>query len=132
MRKFMMVMLIGLALGTTGFAQERGGFGGGHSAQSSRSFNGRGREGGGFSGHEDRGGRRGEGFSRDHDGYGIGLGFSGGPAPYVYAPAPYAPACYEYDPVYCPTVAGGIIVRRGFERERRFEHRDGDRHGFRP
>lgn len=124
MKKFMMVMLIGLALSTTGFAQGRDG-----ARSGSSGFNGRGHDGGGFLGYTDRGGRRGERFSRDHDGYGIGLGFSYAQAPYVYAPAPYAPACYEFDPVYCPTVAGGVIVRRGFERDRRFE--DHDWRGFR-
>ena len=126
MKKFMMVMFIGLALSTAGFAQGRGG-----GRSGSNGFNGRSHDGGGFSGHTDRGGRRGEGFSRGHDGYGIGFGFSYAPAPYAYAPAPYAPACYEYDPVYCPPAVGGVIVRRGIEGDRRFEHRDDDRRGFR-
>ena len=126
MKKLMMVMLIGLALSTTGFAQGRDGRGSG-----SNGFNGRGHDRGSFSGHADRGSRRGEGFSRGRDGYGIGLGFSYAPAPYVYAPAPYAPACYEYDPVYCPPVVGGAVVRRDFDRDRRFEHRYDERRGFR-
>jgi hypothetical protein len=111
MKRLMMVMLIGLALSATGFAQ--------------------GRDGGGFPVRSDRGGRGIEGFARNRDAYGIGLGFSYAPAPRVYAPAPYVAAPYEYDPVYCPPEVGGVIVRGGFERGWRFEHRDDGRRGFR-
>jgi hypothetical protein len=123
MKKLMMVMVIGLALATTGFAQGRGGsrsgggrsfsgggsYGGGHgsggysySANGGRSYgggnfssNGRG-FGGQFSGQTARGGRFEGGFSGYRGGYGYGrssFGFG-----FSYVPGPYWAGYYGPDP----------------------------------
>ncbi len=142
MKKLMMVMVIGLALATPGFAQGRGGSrpGGGHSfgGSSGHSYSGRG-FGGQFSGQTSRGRFEG-GFSGYRSGYGrssFGFGFS-------YAPSPYGSGYYEYpypDPYYYPyasygppyypgPVVGVGVFGGGLGRGRSFVGRGGDWHRF--
>lgn len=130
MNKLMMVMVIGLALAATGFAQERGGFGGGHF-----SYNGRGASGQ-FSGQTSRGGRYEGGFLRFRRGYGyrgpsIGFDFSYDPVPAYAYPDPYYVAPAYCPPAYYPPVVGGVVVGRGFARGRAFVGRAGEWRGFR-
>jgi len=119
MKKLMMVMVIGIALAASGFAQERGG---------EHFSNGRGANGH-FSGPAARGGRYDGGFSGYHRADGgprVGFGFSYAPAPaYVY-PGPSYVA-----PGYCPPVAGGVVVAGGYARGRAFVGHGRDWRGFR-
>ena len=100
MKRLMMVMVIGMALAASGFAQERGG----EHFSDGRGANGH------FSGPAARGGRYDGGFSgyrRGDGGPRVGFGFSFAPAPgYVYPPSYVAPG-------YCPPVVGGVVVRGG-------------------
>ena len=150
MKKLMMVIVIGLALATTGFAQGRGGSrsGGGHSygVSGGRSYGGGGFSysgrgfGGQFPGQTARGRFEG-GFSGYRGGYGygrssFGFGFSYAPGPYWagYYGYPY-PYC-GYGPVYCPPayypgpVVGVGVIRGGFVGGRAFVGRGGDWHRF--
>jgi hypothetical protein len=106
MKKLMMVLAIGLALSSVGFARDRDDFDGRSGRVVERHF----------SGHADRNVRVDRDFRRDRDRYGFGIGFS-------YAPAP---EYYEPDSAYYPPVVGGVVVRRDFDRDRRFD-RDRDR-----
>ncbi|MGD0009847.1 MAG: hypothetical protein ABSE93_15040 [Terriglobia bacterium] len=135
MKKSMMVMVIGLALATTGFAQGRGGSrsGGGHSFVGSggHSYNGSGYSGRGFSGY--RGGYGGSSF-------GFGFSYTPGPywsgyygypypGPYYYPYAGYGPAYYP--PAYYPGPVVGIgVIGGGFVRGPAFVGRGGDWYRF--
>jgi len=121
MKKLMMVMVIGLALAATGFAQERGNFGGGHFSSNGRGASGQ------FSERTARGGRSVGGFAGNHVPYGgprVGIGFSSAPAPADAYPHYVAPG-------YCPPVVGGVVVRGGLVRGRSVVGRGVDRRGFR-
>ena len=128
MKKLMMVLVIGLALAATGFAQERGGFGDGHF-----SYNGRGASGH-FSGQTARVGKFEGGFTGYRRGYGgpsNGFGFSYAPASAYAYPDPYYVAPAYCPPSYYPPVVGGVAVRGGFVRGRAFVGRGGEGRGFR-
>lgn len=118
MKRLMMVMVIGMALAASGFAQERGG----EHFSDGRGANGH------FSGPAARGGRYDGGFSgyrRGDGGPRVGFGFSFAPAPgYVYPPSYVAPG-------YCPPVVGGVVVRGGYVRGRAFVGHRRDGRGFR-
>ena len=126
MKKLMMLVVIGLALATTGFAAERGASrrGDGHFSYNERGARGH------FSGQTGRGGRFEGGFVENRRGYGgprVGIGFSYAPAPAYVCPDPYYPAPAYCPPPYYPPVVGGVVVRRGVVREREFIGRDHDR-----
>jgi len=127
MRKLMMVIVIGLALATTGFSQGRGGSrsGGGHSAGGGggHSFSSSGRSYGG-------GGYGGRGYGGNGGRYGgssaFGFGFAYAPDYYAY---PYPGTCYDpsYDvyvdcrPAYYPgPVVGGFVFAGRSGRGRAF------------
>ena len=136
MKKLMMVVVIGLALATMGFAQGRGGGGGhfsggsgGHSYSGGGHFTGGGHSytGGGsfssgargYSGHFSGGTARGSfngGFRGYRGGYGygrgFGFGFSYAPGYYSYAD-PYYVDPYAYAPAYYPPVVGGVVIGGG-------------------
>jgi len=103
MKKLMMVLAIGLALSSVGFARDRDDFNGRAGRVVERHF----------SGHADRDVRV---VRHDRDRAGLAVGFSYAPAPEYYVP----------DSAYCPPVVGGVVVRRDFDRDRRFD-RDRDR-----
>jgi len=135
MKKSMMVMVIGLALATTGFAQGRGGSrsGGGHSFVGSggHSYNGSGYSGRGFSGY--RGGYGGSsfgfGFSYTPGPYWSGYHGYPYPGPYYYPYAGYGPAYYP--PAYYPGPVVGIgVIGGGFVRGPAFVGRGGDWYRF--
>ena len=107
MKKLMMVLAIGLALSSVGFARDRDDFNR-HSGRVIARH---------FSGHADRDVRV---VRHDRDTSGFALGFSYAPAPEYYVP----------DSAYCPPVVGGGVARRDFDRDRRF-HRDRDRDDWR-
>ena len=109
MKKLMMVMVVGLALGATGFAQERGNFGRRFSSDGRRASEQ-------FSERTARGGNYVGGFVGNRVPYGgprEGIGYS-------YAPAPAYASPHYVAPAYCPPVAGGVVVRGGFVRGRTF------------
>ena len=111
MKKLMMVLAIGLALSSVGFARDRDDYDGRNGRVVERHF----------SGHADRNVRVERDFRRDRDRAGFAIGFS-------YAPAP---EYYEPDSAYCPPVVDRVVLRRDFDRDRRFDRdrdRDRDRH----
>jgi hypothetical protein len=103
MKKLMMVLAIGLALSSVGFARDRDEFDGRNGRVVERHF----------TGHADRDVRV---VRHDRDRAGFAVGFSYAPAPQYYAP----------DSAYCPPVVDRAVVRRDFDRDRRFD-RDRDR-----
>jgi hypothetical protein len=130
MKRLMMVMVIGLAMAATGFAQERGDsrFGGGRFNYNEHGASGH------FSGQTVRGGKYEGGFEAHRRGFGgpsVGFGFAYTPAPAYVAPGPYYAAPAYCAPRYYPPVVGGVVVRRGFVRGHEFVGRDRDGRGFR-
>jgi hypothetical protein len=111
MKNIMMVLAIGLALSSVGFARDRDDFDR-HSGRVVERH---------FSGHANRDVRVERDFRRDRDRAAFGIGFSYAPAPEYYVP----------DPAYWPPVVDSVVVRRDFNRDRRFDRDRDDRRGFR-
>ena len=101
MKKLMMVLAIGLALSSAGFARDRDDFDGRNGRVVERHL----------SGHADRDVRV---IRHDRERAGFAVGFSYAPPREYYVP----------DSVYCPPVADRVVVRRDFDRD---HHRDWDR-----
>lgn len=130
MKRLMMVMVMGLVLAATGFAQERcdSRFGGGHFSYNQHGGSGH------FSGQTARGGSYEGGFEAHRRGFGgpsMGFDFAYTPAPAYVAPVPAYTAPAYCAPAYYPPVVGGVVVRRGFVRGHEFVGRDRDRRAFR-